>query len=250
MMFNAYIINLKTSVHRKEYMEGVLAQIPVLNPVFIEAIDGRLMSDEEISVLIDQDQAMAHYGRLLRRAEIGCMLSHKKCAELLLDSTDSYALVLEDDLILQTYDLEAVFSRIDTYMRSEEPRILLLSGDYWFTKLKPFSCGYRIADVWDAVCSQAYFINKSAAQRFLSIKNWHLADDWHEIKNNKIVISALYPHIADQNRHDLISDIAAVYGGIERKKMSFVNMAKSYWRSFVDKFLVKIKHFEPKNFNW
>lgn len=250
MKIKTYIINLKSSPDRREYMEKVMAPFDFLDVEFIDAVDGRLMSEAEVAANFDQEEARKHYGRILRPGEIGCTLSHKKCAKMLLDSGEKCALFLEDDLVWQTETLEKVFDAIGKYLDTGKPLAFLISGDYWYTGLKEFDGEYKIATVTDAVCTQSYFINRAGAERLLAVGNWHLADDWRAIRRAGVKIKALSPHVADQNRADLETVIAPVYGGVNRRAMSLVGFVQSYWKSLSNKVLVKLGHFEEKSFVW
>lgn len=247
-----YIINLKSSTDRKEYMEQIMDSISaVFDYTFIEAVNGKDMSDEEVSFEFDQTRAMKMYGRELRRGEIGCTLSHKRCAKMLLDSDEPYALFLEDDLIWREEEkLPSLVDSLDKVLRTEKPTIVLLSGDYWYTRLSPLTGQFKIASVRDAVCTQSYVINRAAAQRLLDLGNWHVADDWWAIKKQGIQLKAIFPHVADQNRADLDTVIAAQYGGLKKENLSISRRVELIWLSFVKKVLVKINHFESKNFKW
>ncbi len=248
----AYIINLKSSTDRKEYMEQVMAPVSsVFDYSFIDAVNGKEMSDEEVARVFDQTRAMKMYGRELRRGEIGCTMSHKKCAHMLLDSSEPYALFLEDDLIWQDPDnLDSVVAVSEKVLDTDTPTILLLSGDYWYTCMKKQSDKYSVASVRDAVCTQSYMINRAGAQKLLDLGNWHVADDWWAIKKQGVVLKAIYPHVADQNRADLDTVIAQQYGGLKKNNLSVLRRTELIWLSLVKKMLVKINHFESKNFKW
>lgn len=246
----AYIINLESSVDRRDYMENVMAAFDCFDTEFIKAVDGRLMTDDEVSAAFDQKTAIKHYGRELRRGEIGCTLSHKKCAKKLLESELPFALFLEDDLVWQTDAFVQVLPAISGVLNTDKPIILLLSGDYWYTRKHGLSGDYQVADVHDAVCTQSYFINRSAAKLLLEIGNWHVADDWRAIRKFGVNIKGLFPHVADQNRSDLETVIAPVYGGIKRATMSLPCVVDSYLKSITNKMLVKMGKFEAKDFVW
>ena len=47
MALKTYVINLETSIARRRHMEGLLAPYPFINPEFVKAIDGRMMSEKE-----------------------------------------------------------------------------------------------------------------------------------------------------------------------------------------------------------
>lgn len=246
-----YIINLKSSEDRRNYMTELMSSIEGFDYSFVDAVNGNEMTDEEVSELFDQEKAFKMYGRELKRGEIGCTLSHKKCSKMLLDSTDMYALILEDDLIWRdSQNIQSIISSLDTVLSVNAPRIVLLSGDYWYTSRRPFTGGYELASVRDAVCTQSYLINRAGAMKLLELGNWHVADDWWAIKQQGIQLMAVFPHIADQNRADLDTVIAEQYGGLKKNNLSLKRRLTLLWLSFVKKILAETNHFEAKNFKW
>lgn len=65
----------------------------------------------------------------------GCFKSHQKCAELMLDRGWSRVLILEDDVLFNTFDCEAV-TRVNNYLRRYEPPVFYLGimlGKLWPT---------------------------------------------------------------------------------------------------------------------
>lgn len=243
----AFVINLPLSVERKEYMKRVLSPYKdVLSVEFVSAVDGRSMDKDEISQFFNQEVAYGRYGRTLKNGEIGCTLSHIMCSKLLLQSEDNCALVFEDDLVLGV-DIHNVIESCSLYMASEKPIIILLSGDYWWTRLiRTGDC--TLAKVREAVCSQAYFINRSAARILCNSSHEHLADDWFFIKKNGIEVLAVYPHVADQNRADFNTEISDEYLGVNRSNLRLWKRIHSYWRAIVKHCLARVNHFESKSF--
>lgn len=170
---------------------------------------------------------------------------------MLLASGMPCVLVLEDDLIWRHIsDLESVLSAIEKSMVSEKPLITLLSGDYWYTSVQNLTGQYKLASVRDAVCTQSYVINRSAAKKLLKLDNWHVADDWWAIKKQGIALAAVLPHLADQNRADVDTVIAEVYGGVIKRNISLKRRLYLLWLSLVKKVLVWCRHFEAKSFKW
>lgn len=239
-----YVINLETFTVRKEYMEGLLLKYPFLDLQFISAINGRKLSENELLAEFDYKKCLKRYGRILNAGEVGCILSHRKCYSQLLSSSNSFALVLEDDIYpmrnlseLQNVDLENILS-------VSEPVVLLLSGDYWYwRKLRP------ITSVYDAVGSYAYFINRAAAERILSItKPYNVADDWALYKSWGIKLKAINPYLMDANVNMSIlgSDISQGKWGINRRLMSHYEVFLSYKLAIVKRLLKMIGNFESK----
>lgn len=247
----AFVINLESSIDRKAYMHQILDALSYLDVEFVQAVNGKAMSEAEISECFDQAEAFRHYGRNLRPGEIGCTLSHKKCAQMLLDSSEKCALVLEDDLLLRNEsDLGRVLNNVAEIIDSSKPMIVLFSGDYWFVTKKKMIDGYDLASVRDAVCTQSYMINRAGAEKLLELGNWHVADDWWAIKKKGIILKAVFPHMADQNRADLDTVIAETYGGMVMTNISVPLRIHHFWRSAVKYLLAKTHHFEAKNFKW
>jgi glycosyl transferase family 25 len=65
---------------------------------FIEAVDGSLLSEREISEVYDRKKSISSIGRELSRGEIGCALSHRKIYKKMIDNGIEVAVILEDDV--------------------------------------------------------------------------------------------------------------------------------------------------------
>lgn len=238
---STYIINLKSSLARRRYMEDLLSAYEHLNIEFVEAVDGRLFSKEQQQVLFDMDACMLRNGRSVNLGEIGCTLSHRKCYQKLLDSSNSYAFILEDDISIVGDMNAAINDTVAGFMNCQKPRILFLSGDYWYWRKK------AITKVFWAVGSYAYFINRAAAERILKIgKPFSVADDWDLYKTNGVELYAIHPYIIDANISDLPSDIQQSYWGNKRSLMSKKNILRSYYKGFIKRCLLWAGHFESK----
>ena len=247
---HTYVINLKGSVDRKKYMEELLSRYNILDVEFIEAVNGKAMTVEELECSFNQNEAFKRYGRVLRGGEVGCALSHRKCAQSLLDSEESIAIILEDDLVLQDNDPDAILNATGDLLTSSGPAIVLFSGDYWFLGKRRFEGKYELAKVREAVCTQAYMINRGAAERLLSMDCSHLADDWFSIKKAGIKLMAVYPHLADQDRLSFETDISQEYTGFIRMNLSWGKKLHSYYRAVIKRILKGLGHFEYKKFRW
>lgn len=246
----AYIINMENCSDRKQYMSDLMSMCPYFESHFIAAVNGKEMKGSEIDDMFDQNGAFLTYGRVLRAGEIGCTLSHFKCAGALLESTAQYALVLEDDLVLQDMDLIDLIEKLDRRLKVNDPVIISLSGDYWFSSRERLNEKYSLAKVVEAVCAQAYLLNRAAAQKMLDMGRAHLADDWYKIRHSGISVYAVYPHIADQNRLDFGTEISPLYTGYIRKNLKLPARIRSYVRAVVKRMLKYAGHFESKNFKW
>lgn len=252
MIIPTYIINLKSCPDRKAYMEKELAPFSFLEQHFIEGVDGRIMTCAEQEKVFDQNKAYKRYGRILGCGEVGCTLSHLSCCRNIVESGAAFGLIVEDDLVFRIPDrAEAVFGALINAISIPEPAIMLLNGDYWFYGKQSLCEGFDKVVVYDAVCAGAYLINAPAAQVMINSGKSHIADDWLFIKKQGIRLSAVYPHIADQNRLDFQTTIANVNTGrMYRLNIPIKRRLQSYFESTVKYVLKHTDHFESKQFVW
>jgi glycosyl transferase family 25 len=93
-----YLINLDGSDAR---LDSATKQLNQINWPFerVAAYDGR---GKDLSDFVDYDdnQTRKNLGRSLLSAEVGCYLSHYKCAEQFLQTDADFLVVLEDDMTL------------------------------------------------------------------------------------------------------------------------------------------------------
>ena len=241
MKIPTYVINLKSSSARRRYMEDLLSVYEHLKVEFVEAVDGRLYSKEQQQVLFDMKACVQRNGRIINPGEIGCTLSHRKCYQKVLDSASPYALIFEDDISIVGDMSTAINDTVASFMNCQKPRILFLSGDYWYWRKK------AITKVCWAVGSYAYFINRAAAERILKIgKPFSVADDWDLYKTNGVGLYAIHPYVIDANISDLPSDIQQSYWGNKRSLMSKKNILRSYYMGIIKRCLLWVGHFESK----
>ncbi len=243
MGLKTYIINLEKSTVRKQYMQELLSKYEFLDIEFLKAIDGRLLSEEERRMRFDFEKSIQIYGKDINAGEVGCALSHRKAYSELLKSETQYALVLEDDISiirdLNTLDLV----EIDKVLAVSEPRVLMLSGDYWFYKKK------SIARLFTATGAYAYIINSAAAQKILDIEPpCCLADDWTYYKRKGLKLYAVNPYLVDANmKMDLLSsDVMQDSWTIDRSRMSKKEVVVGYSVGLLKRLFKTFHHFESK----
>lgn len=192
-----YVINLAEAADRKVYMQRQLEKLPFLSSEFITAVDGRRMSEDERKRLFDAERFRKYYLREVRPGEIGCTLSHQKCYKKLAESADSCALILEDDIVVLK-DIEKTVKELEVMMATEEPRIVLLSGWYWYLGTRRVWEHLKLARVYDAFLTHAYVINRSAARLLMEERPFITADDWRYIRRKGICLQAILPHLVGQ----------------------------------------------------
>nr|VFK22067.1 MAG: Glycosyltransferase involved in LPS biosynthesis, GR25 family [Candidatus Kentron sp. MB]VFK27666.1 MAG: Glycosyltransferase involved in LPS biosynthesis, GR25 family [Candidatus Kentron sp. MB]VFK74382.1 MAG: Glycosyltransferase involved in LPS biosynthesis, GR25 family [Candidatus Kentron sp. MB] len=113
------VINLERSVERREWMQRHLSELG-LDCRIVDAIDG-LEEDLQRSEYYNDRKIVRTRGRRLLSTEIGCVLSHKKCYELMMAEHIPEALILEDDVVLS----EEFPSLVEEILNSDIPYELL-----------------------------------------------------------------------------------------------------------------------------
>ena len=101
MEIPVYVINLTRSVLRKKHIIDQLNNADVPFKI-IDAVDGAELSDQEI--LNNNDFGLWKMGsrtRHLFKGEIGCVLSHFKIYQKMIEDNIEVACILEDDIELQ-----------------------------------------------------------------------------------------------------------------------------------------------------
>ena len=224
------LINLDKSQDRLEKVNAQFNAIGI-NVNRVSAVDGRLLSNEEISKItypITDVQSHIKFTRSLSKSEIGCFLSHKKCWQILVDSEEEWALIFEDDLRLS--------KRAATYMSDEswipnEVKLLQLHSHEPSMKLhcrkeiiKLDEKNYLISPLDKAHGTQCYFIHRDVAKLALEKSKILPApvDDflfslWFDVANT-FKVWRLQPTVVTQTLED--SDIG------NRRKDS---LKSSFW---------------------
>lgn len=96
------IISLPESTLRRDYLCAQLDTIGLPYKI-IEAIDGRSFN-VAIHPNYDRDKRLKYFGRDLLGAELGCLLSHRKAMQHVVDHKLPYAIILEDDTVVENGD--------------------------------------------------------------------------------------------------------------------------------------------------
>ena len=243
----AYVVNLLRSEDRRVYMENLLSAIDDIEIEYINAVDGKSLSDKERYTLFDVEKFSRDNLRLPRPGEIGCTLSHQKCYRRLIESDESYAIVFEDDIVMNE-DPVSFIAEIEKWLRTDEPRVLLLSGWFWYTNESGFDEKHKVATVSDGYLTHAYALNRAAAELMTDERPWYVADVWDMFRKRGIRICGLRPHPFDQ---DWSGVFKTVVNDESHRKTSF-NLSgwmKIKKRSAIQKILTLAGSMEPARHN-
>jgi GR25 family glycosyltransferase involved in LPS biosynthesis len=93
----AFIIHLARAELRKPQVERLAATLPL--PVnILDAVDGMALAEDEANAVYRRHIHRPHYPFALRKAEIGCFLSHRKAWRAIVDGGLDAGLIVEDDV--------------------------------------------------------------------------------------------------------------------------------------------------------
>ena len=115
-----------------------------------------------------------------------------------MESRDKYALILEDDIVIR-HNIDTLVPEIEKLLNTDEPRVILLSGWYWYLGTKTIKQHYCLARVYDAFLTHAYIINREAASLLIEQRPFITADDWFYIRKKGVKLYAVLPHLLDQD---------------------------------------------------
>ncbi|WP_392343345.1 glycosyltransferase family 25 protein [uncultured Shewanella sp.] len=99
MKCKVFLINLDSSTERFTFMDEQLKQLGI-EYQRISAVYGKDLHDIDIAKVYDPQANLQKYDKKLNLGEIGCYLSHVQCWQMIIEQQLDYALILEDDSIL------------------------------------------------------------------------------------------------------------------------------------------------------
>lgn len=193
-----YIINLASATDRRCRISVILESYSILDIQFVEAIDGRKLSAEQITEMFDIPRFEKEKCIVPLPGEIGCTASHHRCYDMLLQSSEPYCLILEDDINPPSSHFIENIEGIQKALNTSQPRIILLSDWYWYTTRCEKLASIDLVNVPFAFLTHAYCINRAAAELLANEKPHYLADDWRTIKSKGIQLLACRPHLIEQ----------------------------------------------------
>ena len=187
-----YVINLRRDVERRRLCEQRLAAAPMLDVEFIEAVDGRAISEAERREAFDYERFARRKRCTPTPGEAGCALSHHKVWQRIADGDDDVALVLEDDVVI-TGDFGKYVDWAATHLGScNVPRAASFMGHFYYRQKEQAAEGVLIAHPLHGYGTYCYFINRPAAAALISLgKPHYVSDDWDYHKSMGLEVLAL-----------------------------------------------------------
>lgn len=243
----AFIINLKRSVDRRTHMEQVMSSLP-LEYEFVEAVDGRALTDEYLKEIYDEKACMRAINRPLSKNEVACALSHIKAWNMIKDNNLKMALIFEDDAFIK--DKEAFLKVLDQYALYPENWELILFGrgmlPYAYPSYpslfhtKRIYKNYNIVRFIGFACgAYGYLLTSLAVKKLLEVNQYvSVPIDLFTGLNRTVDTYAIHPVLVDVSNRGKMSlldeDRYDVTGYISRKKqilksLGLLNIIKYFY---------------------
>jgi len=247
-----FVVNLATAVERRSAMEALLSRHGI-GATWFDAVDGRVMSDDEIARCFDARRADIAYGPM-SRGEIGTSLSHLEIYRRMVEQGVPCAVILEDDVLLAddfsallepegAQSLAAVFAPEDPVMvqmthvaRGYRPGAIRLGSRQI---VRPHG------GVW---LTSGYFLTLAAARNLLGAMYpvWMVADHWRYFEREGLLrLYALTPNAVWESQLSQVSDIAPERRARRKDKKSIADrLGRLLDTTFVRPLLVReLPHF-------
>ena len=165
-----FVINLKKDTDKKQYISEHFPQHGINDFSFVEGVDGKNLSEEQLHKLYHSDKTKKEWNRDLTFGEIGCALSHLNCYQKIVRENLDGAFIFEDDCKLGS-QAAAIIRAIEknTHMLPEKCWIHLGYVRYIFNKkvLLQFDNDYSLKYGYKGDGAYAYFISYAAAKNML-----------------------------------------------------------------------------------
>ncbi|MEQ5226150.1 glycosyltransferase family 25 protein [Proteus cibi] len=249
---NIFVINLKNDQERRATIQKQADSLG-LKVEFIEAINGKLLTEEQINEL-SQD----FYLNGMTHGVLGCSLSHLKVYEKIVSEKIAMALILEDDAKLSE-NIKIIYDRVGEYNEKHRDNSLvyLLSqvNEYIDTFKKHLYKNYFLVNVIDADYAYGYIINNVAAKNLLQyLYPVRLeADAWRFMQQRNIVkLKAVIPPAIMLTRHCeqstleeeraiLLQKRISFYNEQYKKRSFYIKVRMALWRIFVRPWVKRIR---------
>jgi glycosyl transferase family 25 len=222
---NCFIINLSQDVERKEIITGEMKKNDI-NFSFIEAVDGRILSKEDIEKYYNENKAVELFNHKLSTGEIGCALSHIKIYEKMVFEEIPNALIMEDDVFIIDRKINEVIKNLEKIYPADIPVIILLGHIKKYISNKNdmiIDEKYSLYDSYRGSGAFGYFITKSAAK--ILIENifpvYVVADKWEYIQEKFFPVKILIPDCIGLSEQNSFSTITSFGDRVRNKSTKF-----------------------------
>ncbi len=238
------VINLEAATRRRTFMTIQLDNPEMPAFEFIDAIDGRKLTETQKQQLYDEKITRIKNGRILSDSEIGCALSHIKALERMVELALPFALIVEDDVIFGRNALPCVAKLIEI-IDPNKPIVTLLGNaqTYVYWGKQKLSKTHSLYNVHKSYGAYAHLVTLSAARLMLKgAKPISIcADDWQILRADRnIIVKAVVPYCISPS---ILNNITTI--GNERHDFIRAQKASFSTRQKIARYLEKRLSFAP-----
>jgi glycosyl transferase family 25 len=229
-----FIINLERSPDRRQHMteKATALGLPV---TFFPAVDGRTLSAEELK-RYEPARTRRLYGREMKPGELGCHFSHERLWQKLVEESIPWALILEDDVLLDA-SLVPALREVPALSRPWELIRFAATRQRRSRVVEPLGEGRRLARLnRGGMGTQGYALSLAGARRLLEYTRdvvYPVDEAIDRYWENGLDLYALMPYpVADDPRY--ASTIHGAEGRPAKVRRSLPEQAARRWMRFGD----------------
>lgn len=168
----AFVINLERSTTRRAFMKQQLDKQGI-EFEFIKAVDGATLTDEYLAEVCNFEE-LEKRPHIMRKGMYGCILSHYEIYQRIVAENLPYALVLEDDIVVQP-KFKDTLNDLESKVQLNEAILLFSQNNFMptvFSKqhAEKLVNNHLLAypmEPWALGSTAGYIISKAAAQGML-----------------------------------------------------------------------------------
>ena len=201
-----YLVNLDKNKDRMEYMDAQLNRLGIQYER-IPAVYGASLTKRERKERFSLFRSFCAMGYKLSPGAIGCSLSHCSIYKKMIEENVPYALVLEDDIVIDPFIKEIIVA-VGKFVDESRPQVILLSAIS--NDGTGNSSNIEIMRVKSGMCTDGYVITQAAAKLILRV-NYPVvttADSWRRwVRIFGLELYKALPATVQQDNDSFGSDI-------------------------------------------
>ena len=197
-----FVINLDKEKARMASIDAQLLQLGI-DYERISAVYGKELTKDELKYSFSAFRSFCAMGIRLTSGEIGCALSHLSVYRQMIEEGIPYALVFEDDIIIDD-SFNARIQEVEDFIREEKKQVILLSALGFRAKEKGIFKNLK------GTCADGYVITLPAAREIYksNCPVVVVADKWQRwAKWFGVEIYTCWPPIVRQDNEQFGTDV-------------------------------------------
>lgn len=252
-MIDVFIINMLKDVQKKKEMNLQLENQENLNVTFIKAIEGKEMTDKELSDLTNLNKFKERYKTFATLPALGCSLSHLSVYKKIKDDVNlDVALILEDDAKLCPKLADKLIYWVNLLQNTDQPVVILLTPGFKYLKkdLVEVHQGSELYHLHSGVMTSGYLINKEACKLLYDklTPASYLADAWGEFCKMGLVLYGIKPHLISFSGE--LGEIGKSQRLQQRTCFQLIRFRLASIKGFISRVVAYVKGYRKSTKNW